>query len=168
MILAMSGCTAQAKPMSVIRPSGQKFVSDITSGSVSGIPWQSEVVRQDSQLCAQAIVEYKIMSTSCGGSLHYPVNFEVEGNDSILFVDGIVGPQVQTLLEITLSNPNGVPVVIKQLGQDAAIRYFGFAGAPSEVLGLHALDVEGKQIYDDNGKIRDTWQSRPSVSPSAN
>ncbi len=164
--LGLSACVSAPSKLPIARPPGQTLLTVISSGTISGIPWQSEIVRQGGSLCSQAVVGYKIMATSCATSLPYPVNFEVEGNDAVLFIDGIVGPEVDQLMLITGAHPQGIPIPVKQAGSDAQIRFFGYAVAPSDAQSLVAYNSSGVQIYTDHGKIRGTWESR-STPPSA-
>jgi hypothetical protein len=140
----------------IARPSGQALVAVIASGYVdASVPWQTEVIRQNSELCTQAVVRFTIMSGECDFTVetNRPVNFEVEGNDTILFVDGVVDRSVSRLTFVTRHRPNGIDLTLSDPVPDGELRYFGYAAAPGDVVDLVAYDSAGRKTYSGGEKI---------------
>src|SRR5882724_11489707 len=88
--LLVGGCGG-ADPPVFVRPSGQVLVATVANGRVGHSDWRVEVVRQNGQLCTQSIVSEHIMGDGCDASVaaDRPVNIQVEGNQSIMFVYGV-------------------------------------------------------------------------------
>jgi hypothetical protein len=166
MMGVMAGCST-AGPKIVQRPAGQVLVVVISTGTVDDVAWQAEVVRQDGKTCTQAVVAYRIMATACDFTVasDRPVNFEVEGNDSLLFVDGAVSSVVDELDAISMGRSSPTKLNIAAVSDGSDLRYFGYATSPRIAQDLIAKDASGRQIYSGGAKIRSSWVP-PSNSPT--
>jgi hypothetical protein len=172
-LLTVAGCNSVQPPprtldQPIARPSGQLLVMEISSGRVGSLRWHVEVVGQDDKLCTQAVVSGQIMATECRFTVgpDLPVNFEVEGNSEILFVDGVVGAAVSRLTSVTVQDPQGVDLKLAQVSGHPELRYFGYALRPGDAVDLLGFDPTGAQIYSGGDKIRGTFDGR-RASPLA-
>jgi len=154
-LLLVAGCD-RADPPVLVRPSGQALVATVATGRVGDLDWRVEVVRQNGQLCTQSIVSETIMGDGCDATVaaDRPVNIQVEGNQSIMFVYGVAGPSVARLVSRTTAVPAGTDLVLTAVPGDSDRHYFGYAAAPNSALDLVGYDATGKQIYSGGDKIR--------------
>jgi hypothetical protein len=169
-LLMLASCASHTVP-AIPRPSGQQLETIASSGLVGSTPWQAEVVKDGNKHCTQAVVAYRIMATECDYvvTADLPLNFEIEGNDQILFLDGVVSSAAARLSLVTEQNPAGMDLALVRPRGEVALRYFGYAIAPDDAQDLIVYDAAGRQIYSGGAKLRGTRddENRPSRSSSA-
>jgi hypothetical protein len=159
------GCSQPDRSSSaptVDRPEGQRLITLAGSGVLGGHPWQVEVVEESGKLCLQDVIDGKVMSNTCEfktDSKLLLLNFEVVGNDKVMFVSGAADPTITSLTLLSEPERSAQEIHIQELGGRAA-RVFGFAAEPGSVHDLIGRDSQGKEVVSGGEKIRST-SSRP-------